>query len=273
MGLIRKTGVLLISSILLFSIFLTGLFLTLDYSLDYNVIQPELQKTLNNLIAEQPNLDSQLQENIENIKQKCENLSQINISEYGENYSIQELPIDLNCDSLNSGTSGIINSTTEALLNETYYKEYDCKMSATNLFIDCIKKTGSPFFLISKQAQNYWNSKFRLFLFLSLFLAVTLFFLTETKSNSFLIAGILTLIAALPLMKIELLSFFFKIDKAILDVFLILFKEAYSVFLTMFFIGSFLIIGAILFKFFNLGLKISSWFVKKDADTNIKPKQ
>lgn len=251
MGMIRG-GLFVTASALLFLLFLAGnVFLTLTWSLEYDTIQPELASVVENIAENQINLDEVINENYEIMKLYCQNNSEYVFNEQGYTFVVP-------CPVIFQGSGAIIQHSTNTLIEEFYYKEYDCG------FWECIKKVniGEPFVLVSEKAKDYWNSKFYLALVASLILIVLMFFLIETKHSLFIIVGSLSIISSLPFMKLNWLLSFIS-DESFLQFFTIFFTKAYNVFLISFIIGLALLGVGIGLKFFNVGFKISDLLSKK----------
>lgn len=253
MGMIRG-GLFVIASFALFLSFFAGnVFLTLDWSLEYDTLRPELTSIIKDIAAESEiNLDEVMEENFVIMESYCQNNS-----EYV--FSKQEYIFVIPCDIVSQGSEAVIEQGINNLLKEFYYKEYDCG------FWECVKQSdaGQPFVLVSEKARDYWNNKFYLALVVSLILIILMFFLIETKHSLFTVVGCLLIISSLPFMKLNWLLSFIS-DASFLQFFTIFFIKAYNVFLISFIIGLALLGVGIGLKFFNIGFKISDFFSKKE---------
>jgi hypothetical protein len=232
MGLIKGGIVTIISFLLLCSFFFLNTSLTLTRSLEYDVVHGEIAKTVNDLIV-----SSSLQDKFLSFKQGTDSFC-LNNSEYV--FSSVGHAFVINCSLLDSSFEEIIDSNVERMTQDIYYKEYDCG------FFDCISKTHSPEFLVSKHTRDYWNSKFYLALVLSLILIGVLLFFVENRYNLPIWSGIVLIISSLPFMKIDwFIGLFSKLP--ILDFMNVFISQGYSVFLTMFPIGiALIVLGVIL---------------------------
>jgi len=178
----------------------------------------------------------------------------------------------LPCEVISQGSQGVLTYFKTSFIENIYYQDYDCD------FWDCFEKTKSPFFLISEKARNYWNGKFYFALLVSLILVALIFLLAEKKSNTFIIAGGVLILAGLPFVKLDWALSFIQ-DKNVLGLLLIFFDKAYIVFLLSLIIGILLVTIGILFKVFNMSFKISEFFSKiskkgketKEISKEIKP--
>ncbi len=252
MGLIRG-GLLAVVSVLLFlSLFAGNVFLTLTWSLEYETIKPELASVVKDILAQQGiNLDEVMEEYSDEIESHCKNNSEYVFSEQGHVFVFS-------CDNMLQGPEEIIEQGIDSLIEEHYYKEYDCE------FWDCLRQIddGQPFVLISEKARDYWKAKFYLTLMISTLLLIIIFFLVQGKHKLFIIAGISLIIASLPFMKLSWV--FSLISSEYLDFVASFFTKAYNVFLINFIIGLAVFGAGIGLKFWSVGFKLSEFFSKKN---------
>ncbi len=249
MGIVRG-GLFVIASVLLFLLFLVGnVFLTLSLSLDYASVQPELVSVVESIAGDEINLEQEVEGRLGSMELYCQNNSEYVFND--ESGQVFVIP----CEVVSQGPDAVVDYSVNNFVEEIYYKDYDCD------FLDCFAETEQPFFLISQKAKDYWNNKFYLSLFISLFLIALMFFLIEDKKNLPIVAGVLLLISALPFMKLNWVLSFFS-DKSFLQFFTIFFAKAYTVFLISFSLGIILLgIGGVL-KLFGIGFKISDFLDK-----------
>lgn len=241
---------------------LTNLFLTIAISLDFEVVEPAVESITNTIIKQEFEIENQLEENIELTRQYCNNNS-----EYVLEQNIAD--INISCDILEMEIDQIINKTVREKTKEIYYTDYDCD------FWDCLEKTGSPFFLISLKAQDYWYSKFFMMLFISLALIFILFLTIKNISNFTIITGIIFILSSAIFAKLDYIIN--KITQAIItdsseimtqsseiikQVFYIFFAQASQVYLTIILIGIIFIALGIIIKFFGLGMKFNLFLEK-----------
>ncbi|MBR9702365.1 hypothetical protein GOV13_05590 [Candidatus Pacearchaeota archaeon] len=266
MGMIRS-GVLFAVVVLLFWSFFAGnIFLTMDMSLDYDNVKPELTAVIKEVAAGQIDLDSEVDSRIDEMNSYCENNT--NVSEFV--FSEQDQTFVVSCETIAQGSEAVLNQSIDGMVEEGYYKEYDCD------FIDCIRELdlSQPFVLVSAKAKDYWKGKFYFSLIVSLILIVLVFFLVEQKFNLPIVVGIVMVLSSLPFMKINwLLSFF--ADQMYLQIFSIFLSKSYTVFLIMFSLGLFILILGVVLRFFKFGFWISGLFEKfgkkKDVEKSSKP--
>ncbi len=251
MGLIRG-GLFVIVSVMFFLFLLMGnACLTLYMSLDYDNVKPELSSLIKDVAKEDMNISDVMDEKYGVMESYCQNNSEYVFKEGDHIFVIP-------CDVVSQGSENITDYSTNSLVDKVYYQEYDCD------FWDCVSKEESPFFLVSEQAKNYWQSKFYLALITLIVLLVLMFFLIEHKTNLPFVAGSLLVISSLPFMKLELILSFFK-NEIILSFFTILFSKSYTVFIISLSLGIAVLIVGIVLKLFSIGFKIAHLFKKPET--------
>ncbi len=255
MGAIRGILLVFVCVFLFISLLLLNIFLTLSMSLDYKNVQAELGVVLNNILEGQ-NVTTIVEKNFYLMEFYCQSNPE---SEYSLSYDGSGYDFEISCFVISQGSDAVVDYIVNDFVDEFYYKDYDCE------FLDCMEKTGSPLFLVSEKAKNYWNSKFYFALLVSLGLIGFLFFLAEKKSNIFIIAGSLLMVVSLPFMKLDwalsLIS-----GESLLGLLNVFLSESYTIFVISLVLGILLLGVGILFKIFKVGFKISdicSKFSKK----------
>jgi len=249
MGFIRG-GLLVVVSIMLFLSFLVGnVFLTLNLSLDYETIKPELVSVVKDLVADKIGLIGEIENDFGIMGSYCENNSEFVFNEQGYTFVIP-------CDIISNGSEAILDYGINSLVDEIYYKDYDCGV------LDCLKETETAFFLVSKEAKDYWNSKFYFLVMVSLILIALMFFLVEQKTNLPIITGSLLTISALPFMKLDWILSFIS-NNSFLQIFAVFFTKAHTVFLISFILGL-VLLGA------GIGLKLLKFGTGKDKKVSQK---
>jgi hypothetical protein len=254
MGFIRG-GLLVIVSVLLFSSFLAGnFFLTLTLSLDYDTIQPELVSVVSELSEDEINLRQVIDEELPFMEEYCQNNSEYVFSDQGHTFVIP-------CSVVSQGSDAIISYGLNTLVEEVYYKEYDCD------FWKCLEKTGDPFFLVSEKAKDYWKQKFYFSLIASIILVALAFILIEKRTSLPILVGIMLIASGIPFLIINWISFNWiplpMFGEYFVQLFTIFFAKSYTVFLISFILGLIVLGIGILSKFFSIGFKISNFFSKK----------
>jgi hypothetical protein len=187
----------------------------------------------------------------------------------------QELPSEFN--------SSLVEEQISNMVEEKYYGSYDCN------FFDCIQKTGEPFSLVSKHAQDYWKIKFFYFLIVLFLLLGGVFLLVENKSNFFILSSVLFIVASFVFLKLKLITElllvpFLKMGDQSGDFSLSLFFNLFSVFLVkspfvfkvFLGIGILLLIVGVIIKSLGIGFelsgfieRVSGWFKKKETSPTI----
>ena len=248
MSYMKGAGVILVSSFLFVSLFLMASFLNLSWSMEYDAFQPGAVNYATKLVNE-TGIKDEIQNVFVSVEFHCQTHQNYLYSDKGIN-------LDIPCSAIDSGFDEFIQVGVENLIYEIYYDEYDCELW------DCVKKSEYPFVLISEKAKDYWHSKFKLTLWVSLILFALLFLFVKKKYNAFIIAGVLTIVSSFLFRKIDL---FFSLipDLTLIDVLDLFFTRAYGVFLILLIIGIVLLVVCLLFKFFNVGFNLFKWFKKK----------
>lgn len=250
MGFIRGALVTVFAIVLLISLFVMNVSLTLSWSLEYNTLKPVLGDSVKELIGDYTNLENAIDRTIPLMQIYCLNNTEFVFNEEGHTFVIP-------CETINQGSSAIIDYGIDYLIRSVYNQEYDCE------FWQCVKETNSPLVLISKKAHDYWNSKFYIFMLTSLALLALMFFVSKHKNSVFILWGILIVLSSLPFMKLNWAVSF--VPEGFGNILLSFFTRAYNVFLIMFIIGLFLVGLGVAFHFFKVGIKISNLF-KKDSE-------
>jgi len=257
MGVIRKGFLVLVCVILFFCLLAGGLFWTVAMSLQYKTIEPQLKNVILDIANSQMNITAKIHQDYPYILNHCKTNT-----EYTYYYLEFKYNFVIPCTIAAKGESAIIDKEISDLINEIYYREYNCS------FWSCFNQLQSPFFLVSSFSMNYWNNNFRLALIVSLLLIFLLFFLAEKKRNFLLLTGSLFVSSALILKFVSL--FFLKIIASFFvnllpntisssDNFGFLVSQSYKVFWVMIIIGAFLI---------GLGIGLKIW-----KPSSVKPKK
>lgn len=260
MGFIRGFGAVLFSILLLVSFLAMNLSLTFNLSLQYNNVKNQVGDAIKDYAYEDFDLEKGVQELYPLMQTYCN-------ANPGQEYLLNQesQTVSISCDSVSKGSEAIIDDALEGLIENVYYKEYNCN------FFDCLKEEGLPLFLISEKAKNYWKQKFVLALITSLVLIAVLLLLVEKKHNAFIISGSILALSSLPFIGFG--SFLSSIDSLILVFVNIFFSKAKEVFVISIISGITLIIIGLLMKFFTVGLKLSEWIEKIKAKKDKKPEE
>ncbi len=250
MGLIRGILFTVVAILLFVSLLSMNTFWTISRSLEYDVLQPNIVPIITNMIADQTDVNQQLEQGLPLMQYYC-----LNNTEFI--YSLEETTIDLPCSEINKGSEAILNYVILDLIEENYYKEYDCS------FWEC--GMVPPYHLISQKAQNYWSEWFYLSLVLSIILVVGSLLIMENRSGYPFILGGLLIISSLLFAKIGWV-FSFLGDWQWISLAESFFSEAYTIFVIDFIIGIVLILIGVALKFLGLGQFLNKTFSIKKKD-------
>jgi len=260
MGIIRG-GFLVLFSILLFLSFMVGnTLLTLEFSLKYENVQPQLTSIVKNISGPDINVEEKIKEYLNELEPYCMNNTEYVFSVEGNSFTIP-------CDIINQKENdSLIDRGFNEAVKQIYYKEYNCS------FWDCLGESEIPLFLISAKAQRYWQEKFYISVALSFVLFVLVFLLTVRKYNAFFIAGIFLTVSSFPFWKLNQL--FSKILSGEIAQFVGIFiSKSQAVFLICFIFGIVLLILGGLMKAFRIGMKIYEVTSKEEKQQSVKPEQ
>jgi hypothetical protein len=243
MGIIRGTIIFTLTILLFISLFAVNIFLTLSYSISYSSIHPYLINTTSEFAQSSGASATAIQE-LAQKNMECSNSTPL------VNFTFENNDISVPCTVINSGAKTTIDYLINATANELYYKNYSCN------FIECIKSENSV--ILSKAAEDYWNSKLIAMIFVSLAIFALIFLFSKEKHNAFIIAGITAILSSLPFRQIEWIisgiSEF--LPFRVLPVF---FSQAPAASDLMFAAGIILVVAGIIFGFLRAGIKIGSF--------------
>ncbi|MBT3405281.1 hypothetical protein HN832_04875 [archaeon] len=257
MGIIRGSALVIIGVIFFVGLLVCGAFLTVANSLEYENIQSELVPVVEEVVSE--TLVPSLANDYSNLLVLCQNTTTLN-------YSVGDLSANILCVDVVQGIENLTSKIINDKVKEIYYQEYDCN------FLDCETENGIPFYLVSEHSKNYFSGKFYFVAFVLFLLLGVIFILTEIRSNAFILAGGLIVLASLPFSKLDwFVSIFARID--FLQFFTFMFNEAFSVFVK-FLVWGVLVLGAgIIWKFFSVGFKINSFVEKFKGEKKVVKKE
>lgn len=249
MGFI-KGGLFYFSCVLLLVSFLAMNFsLMVGISLSYDVIQPELNEVVSELVSQEMDINQIIEDNYDESVLICQNQSSINISQEGFEFEID-------CEKVLIGKKAIADEGINRLVEQIYYQGYDCD------YWSCLKDTQAPWFLFSEKSHDYWIGKFYLFLIISSIILLIMFFTIENKISLPIYAGGILVLSSLPFAKPEWFLFMFKINEFVYSIISVFFTKSLTVFSVMLFLGILSIIATFLVKFLIVGEKISLFFKK-----------
>jgi hypothetical protein len=244
MGLIRSGVVMFVSSLLFLGLFVSGLFLTLDWSLEYDTVKPQWDSFSSSLVEEMGVRDM-LDENYELMRYYCQANEEFTFP------VTESMNMVIPCSVVDEGPEAVISYGSEQIVEDIYYKEYNCS------FVNCLKEQSEPFVLVSEKSQQFFHSKFILVFLATIVLFALMFLALESKHSVLTITGILMVVAALPFRKFNWIAKFLP-DGAMEDLFLAFFTKSYNVFMIMAIVGVSMFIIGIAFEFLGFGV----WFGK-----------
>jgi hypothetical protein len=244
MGVIRNILLVFLSVLLFLTFFCSILFLVVSSSLNYNNVENQSVSIVHNLLEQQFNITSLVAKNYPFIQMYCQNHESYVFS--AENYTF-----NIPCSISLQGQEAIITEGVKEVINQIYYKDYNCK------FFACFKQEKIPVFLISELSHNSFFNFFLLSLGVSLIFLALAFLLIEKKTSLPILAGAILIISALPFRKIGTLVNLLS-DKISFQFLKIFFSESGRISLIFLIIGGALILLGILLKIFKVGFSISS---------------
>jgi len=256
MGFIRG-GLVVIISIILFILFLVvNTLLTLSLSLTGENVKTGLTTAATDVIDEQLGIIEELDKEFTTMEDYC-----VNNTDYVLSYEGNTVVIP--CTTVSEGIESVLQQGVEDFVDDIYYQEYDCN------FWDCLEKTGSPFFLMSEKAKDYWTNKFWISLGVAIILILIMLLLVENKFNLPIIVGALLAISALLFNRLD--SLFVSLTSGdYLEFIGIFFSEASSVFWIALIIGLAILIFGIVGRILKYGLTGAKKITKKEAKEIVK---
>lgn len=259
MGVLRGFGIVIISVLLFVFLLAAGIFGTLTTSLTYENVQPKVHDIASEIVTTQIGTNNIVNQITPYLELYCQNSTEI-VQKFG-NYTFV-----FPCDVVSQGQDEIVNYTVDYLVNDFYYKDYNCT------FTKCFQESPIPLFLVSDQARVYWRNLFYKSLIGILILLGLIFLFVEKKSNALILPGILMIASSLIVSQLKTIGSF--IAKLILspifsalsetplskdiitNIVRMFFSESTRMFLWMFITGIIFIIVGIIFRITGLGVKI-----------------
>jgi hypothetical protein len=259
MGLIRGGLLVIVSVLLLVSLFAGFILLTMSWSLNYDNVKTELGSALKGNLTNKIGINELVTQNYPKMQEYCKNNSSYIVNYEGNIISVP-------CSVILEGHDAIVDNEINSSIEKIYFTNYNCN------FWNCFDTQQIPFFLVSLKAQQYWYSKFNQVLILIGLLSICGFLLAEKKSNFFLLVSALIIIAVIPIAKIDwLISLTGKTAEGLLSVF---FSKSYSVFIRGIALGVILLVIGVVLKFFGIGFKIQTILSKfRRSDKKEEPNE
>ncbi len=271
MGIIRGFFLVFVGILLLVALLAGNIFLTLTLSLQYDNVKSGFVSAFGDILQgdstefvketgmleEDFNLLEEIDERMETMQEHCQNETEYVFSE-GE----QTLVIP--CNIVEQGKEAIIEKGVENALDRIYYKEYDCG------FWDCFGQEEIPFFLVSKKAHDYWESKFYFVILIALALAVVAFLLVANKRNFPIVLGALILVSSIPFMKLGL---YLTSSAGYAQFAKVFISESTKAFWIFFIPGIVIFAGGIALHFIKIGTSVANKIREKKAKKQDKVKE
>jgi hypothetical protein len=252
MGFARGSLLSFVGFLLFLSLLIGNIFWTTSLSLEYNQFKSEITPEINSVV-----IDALPNESMEIMQIYCENESDFN-------FNLEEFNINLTipCEVIDSGKEAFAEYGVEVILEEGYYKEYDCS------FLDCLTEENSQMIVFSKVAKDFLQSKFLLFLLISLVLIAVTFLLVSSKLNLLPILGAIIIASAFPIKSLNSVVSFFM--PAMFEDFAMVFvSRAPFVFSIVLTIGIVLLVLGLILKFLKFD-SIKKKFTKKEVEEIVK---
>lgn len=257
MGILRGGAITILTVLLFITLFTVGILWAISSSLEYNQLKPSLVNISKEVIQEYSILNV-LQQNQQYIQVYCTQNDKISFNQSGLNLNIP-------CSVALSGTDAIIEYGVIQLVDQLYYKQYDCE------FWQCVKEQNPPLVLISEKSYQYWRALSYWSLILAIFLFLLIFLIAKNKSTPFIISGILMIITAIPFKNLNWVFNLLPID-SVAKFLSMFFAKSYSVFLTMLILGIISLALGLILKFTGIGKKIS-WNYKNNEEEKVEAKK
>ncbi len=252
MGIIRGGAITILGILLLITLFTGNIFATVSGSLEYNQLKLSLTNVSKEVVSNY-NLLNQLEQAKPYIQMYCLTNDKIQFNESG-------FSLEIPCSVALSGTDTIIEYEVTNLVDQLYYKQYDCE------FWQCVKEQSPPLVLISEKSYEYWRAFFYWSIILSVIFFLLIFLVAKNKATPFILSGILMIITALPFKNLNWVFSLIPIGE-IAKFLSIFFMKAHSVFVVMLILGILFLVFGIVLRLTGIGKKMS-WNYKKDEESN-----
>ena len=248
MGFLRGAAIFIVSLVLFFSLFFANVFLNLSWSLEYDTLEPNLIQVANSFVNK-TGIVEEINVALDAMDFYCM---------FHSNYVFMQddIGVEIPCSVVDSGPNSSIDYVIEYIIFKVYYDNYDCS------FWSCVKESKIPFVLISEKAKNYWYDQFKLMIYVALIALAVSLILIRRKSNAFINAGILTIVAAVLFRQFNWVLKVFP-DNSLFEFLDIFIAKSLNIMIIMCIIGALILIFGILFRFFKLSIRISNLFKKK----------
>jgi hypothetical protein len=173
------------------------------------------------------------------------------------------LNLEIPCSVAIAGTDMIIEYGVTQLVDQLYYKQYDCE------FWQCVKEQTPPLVLVSEKAYQYWHAFFYWSLILSLIFFLLILLVAKNKSTPFIISGILMIITAIPFKNLNWVFSLIPVGE-IAKFIAIFFMKSHSIFVVMLILGIIFLALGVTLKLTGLGKKMSWNYRNNETEEETK---
>jgi len=236
MGFIKKGLLIILTILLIISLFFSNILLTLSFSLSYDYVKEPISSIIRESILQGSSTED-VEQSYQILKDYCQNNTEYTFDNQDNSLNVYQ-DLKISCEDVRNthNVEEFFNVFVEGMVKDYYYKNYDCS------FFDCFKKMDQPFFLVSEQSHDYFKQRFYFFLFISVVLIGISYFLFDNKENLLFFVGVIFIISSLPFMRLDYLVNMGGINFEIIHILSFLFTKAHTVFLINFIIGIVLLI-------------------------------
>ena len=254
MSFLKGAVIFLVSLVLFITLFFANVFLNLTWSLEHDTLKPNLIQFTNKFI-DKVGIGDGINTSLSSMELYC-------MTHTNYIFMQEDIGVEVPCSIIDTGAENSISYVIEYIIDKVYYDEYNCE------FWNCVKTSKIPFVLISEKAKFYWYDKFKLMIYIAFFAFALSFILLKKKSNAFINAGILTLAAAILFKQFDWVLKIFP-DNSLFEFLDIFLAKSLNILIIMCIIGTLLLIIGILFRFFNIGTRISNIFRRRGEKKEI----
>lgn len=254
MGVIRGGLFVLASVLFLIAVLILGVLMTVSNSLEKQNVKENIGKIVAEQLSQKIDVNGAINQARPYLEMYCQNNSYfyLDASQAGLDMGVSyPLSINISCDKALNGSDVIIGEVVDEGIEQLYNKDYQCT------FLNCLESESDAFYFFSLDFKNYLDAKYYFVFIAVIVLFVLMFLFSRSKSNAFLVAGVMTFLVSLLFMKMtSLFGFVEGYAKILLDIF---FSESYLTFLRLFIVGIFVLGIGIILKFTSLGAKFARW--------------
>ena len=246
MGFFKGLGLFILGISLFTILTMSALTWTVSSSLEYNSSSEHIYSVVNE-ISSSSGIDSFIEDNHEEIQLICKNDS--------KNYTFKAIEISIPCKEITKDANTTVEKIKLNIVDQFYYKKYNCT------FKTCLKEPKNFPYYISNNFKEFLKSKLFWMFFIFILISIAYLFLLEKKNNFFFILGTFTILSSLPIKLISLIPNMFS-NKLFAGIILSLFNKSQTIFIYYLIAGGIFLLLGFIFKFFDIGMKVSKWIEK-----------